>query len=264
MTKAIFKSEAELCRAFISQLPKGWTAYAESCNFDIVLAHADGTQIGIEAKLTLNAKVILQAVDRTTKYREKGPDFRAVLVPAGTAGHEMKAIAKLLGLTTIEMKSKELYLETKRKYMENDKFTPHLPLDPRTAWRANDYWIDCAPIDRLKLPEYVPDVTAGASAPSQLSEWKIKAIKICVLLEKIGYVTPMDFAEIGIDRGRFVTMGWIKMNPEKRGHYLPGFCALDLRRVHPRNYVEIEAHFEKWRPKKGIPQTVLTIEGDVV
>jgi hypothetical protein len=260
ISKAIFKSEAELCATFIKQVPKDWVAYPETCGFDIVLVRpSDGCQIGVEAKMTLNAKVLLQAVETTPRYRVHNPDFRAVLVPWGTAGSEMMAIARKLWITVIQMKSKELYLALRRSTYSRLKFEPELPDVLGREWYTDTYWRDCAPAERLQLPEYVPDVRAGASAPSTLSEWKIKAIKICVLLEKRGTITIDDFRQIGIDRRRFMEMGWIQQH-QARGQYVVGKYPLDLRRQHPRNYVEIEAHFDRWAP----PIAALQIEAVLV
>jgi len=257
ISKAVFKSEAELCATFIKQIPKEWIAYPESCGFDIVLVRAsDGCQIGIEAKMTLNAKVLLQVVESSRRHDARGPDFRAALVPWGTAGSEMKAIARKLWITVIEMKSKDLYLATKSRYLRTEKFQPELPGAIGREWYLGQFWRDCAPPERLKLPEYVPDVRAGASAPSTLSEWKIKAIKICILLEKNGYVTGYQFAHLEIDKKRFVEMGWIRQEGV-RGRYVLGSYPLDLRRQHPRNYVEIEAHFDKWAPPETPKQDAL-------
>jgi hypothetical protein len=105
--KAVFESEAALCAAFIARLPEGWTAYAETAGFDILLVRgADGAQIGVEAKMTLNAKVLMQAVEGLYSGRgseHAAPDFRAALVPDGSAGAEMKSLAGYLGITVIEM-----------------------------------------------------------------------------------------------------------------------------------------------------------------
>jgi len=60
-----FATEADLCAAFLACVPATWQAYPESCGFDIVLAHKEtGAQIGIEAKLTLNAKVLVRGLLR--------------------------------------------------------------------------------------------------------------------------------------------------------------------------------------------------------
>ena len=54
-----FAKESDLCAAFLASLPEGWTAYPETAGFDILLGReVDGFQIGIQAKLRLNAKVI--------------------------------------------------------------------------------------------------------------------------------------------------------------------------------------------------------------
>jgi hypothetical protein len=123
-------------------------------------------------------------------------------------------------------------------------FTPDLPVIGYD-WRKA--WADHCPAERCKVPAYVPDVVAGASGPSQLSEWKINAIKVCILLERRGVVTIADFKKIGIDRKRWLDMRWISHSQE-RGQYIAGRSALNLRVAHPVNYGQIEADFDKWKP----------------
>ena len=100
------------------------------------------------------------------------------------------------------------------------------------------------------LPEYVPDVSAGASAPVQLTDWKIRAIKIAVLLEKRGFVTRSDFKGIGIDHRRWLAPNdWLKI---ENGRYIAGRLP-DFKAQHPKNYAEIVADFDKWAPAAGVP-----------
>lgn len=254
--KAIFKSEADLCRAFMTQLPPEWTAYPETAGFDILLSrNADGVQVGIEAKLKLNAEVINQIAEgKLSRYgKEVGPDFRAVLIPWGcTSG--LMSVCKRIGVTVIQMRDRELYLESRNRYGFIDrsvkKFDPPLPSVTDTYWGDLGTWFDFAPANRETLPAYVPDVAAGRPSPVQLSEWKIKAIKICILLERRGYVTKSDFAHIDIDHRRWMPgqMGWLAQDPENKGRYVPGRFAMDLRKQHPTNYAQIDADFEKWKP----------------
>lgn len=262
MKKTVFESEAALCAAFISRLPEGWTAYPETAGYDILLVRAaDGAQIGVEAKMTLNAKVLLQAVEGVYTGRgseRAAPDFRAALVPAGAAGAEMKSVAAYLGVAVIEMTgeaereaeekafAEKFGLSYSRRHM-NDKpwFAPELPVLGGYVWR--EYFADHCPAERCKVPAYVPDVIAGASGPSQLSEWKIKAIKICIILERRGFVTIADFKKIGIDRKRWLDMWWITPSAE-RGQYIAGRTPLNLRVAHPVNFGQIEADFDKWKP----------------
>ncbi|RVH56246.1 hypothetical protein CN213_15985 [Sinorhizobium meliloti] len=268
ITKSVFENEAALCSTFIAALPEGWTAYPETAGFDILLVRADGAQIGVEAKMTLNAKVLLQAVEGIYGgggEHSTGPDFRAVLVPFGTAGVEMKCVARYVGATVIECRAadegdKEIerqvarYGEFYRRYATRDykPFTPELPkADDYFDWR--EAWIDFCPLQRCPVPDYVPDVAAGASGPSQLSAWKIKAIKICIILEKRGWVAVADFKHIGIDRKRWLDMWWLQPREGMRGHYVAGRSPLDLRRQHPVNYAQIEADFEKWKPADAEP-----------
>ncbi len=84
-----FKTEADLCDAFISwALKQGWTSYAETGGFDILLVK-DGTQVAVEAKLKFNTTVLGQILpSRYGHDLEHGPDFRAVLVPLAAAGGE--------------------------------------------------------------------------------------------------------------------------------------------------------------------------------
>jgi hypothetical protein len=265
MKKSVFANEAALCAAFISKLPDAWTAYPETAGFDILLVRkADGAQIGVEAKMSLNAKVILQAIGHDSDwYTGAGPDFRATLVPNGCAGAEMKQIAARFGVVTIEMMSDdhneyEATADHRRYGLKGRRkvpfFSPELPV-PKGVWR--DIWTDHCPIDRCAIPEYVPDVGAGNPAPVQLSEWKVKAIKICIILERRGWVSIADFKHLQIDRSRWLQMSWLKLS-ELRGRYERGSRHLDLRKQHPVNYEQIAADYDKWAPANApVPQGAL-------
>ena len=104
-----YASEAHLCAAFIEwvkavsgKVDHGhrtpvWTPYAETAGWDILLVADDGAQIGIEAKLNFNMKVLAQAMPENYEaWRETGPDFRAILVPNGDDSH--RRICAALGL----------------------------------------------------------------------------------------------------------------------------------------------------------------------
>lgn len=251
-----FRSEAELCRAFITQRPEGWTAYPETGGFDILMVRdADGAQIGIEAKLRLNSKVVEQiAVPNHWHYSTEDPDFRAVLVPWG-ASNGLAAVCRLIGVTVIEMRSKESYValvsEEASKWgryrSRFEKFRPDLPEIKDSDWyywRLD--WHDWCPPARVSLPEYVPDVGAGHSAPVQLSFWKIAAIKLCIVLERRGYVTAADFKHFKLSPSRW-TQHFLERGTTK-GQYVAGRYTPDYRPVHPVNFAQIEADFQKWAP----------------
>lgn len=239
-----FPTEAELCKAFLASIPSDkWTAYPETCGWDIVLVRkADGFQIGIEAKLRLNAKVITQALERwgSSCADHAGPDCRAVLVPEDAVG-EFSLIATYIGLTILKMRIPGRY-----RYYAGRDFDPGLPGGPHTG--AGD-WHRWMPTKRCELPEYVPDVPAGVASPRTLSAWKIKAIKLSVILEKRGHLVRSDFRILQVDHRRFLTsgLGWL-IPDEDKGGYVRSKAWPNMKTQHPRAYGEIANDYEKWAP----------------
>lgn len=231
--KASFATETELCSAFIAALPDGWVAYPETGGFDIVLLRSkDGFQIGVEAKLKLNAKVVCQAAESTSYWSvdSSGPDCRAVLVPDGVST-DFAGVCGLLGITVIRMR------DGSDRY--NKGFHPNLP---DRDWRSG--WYEQAPAKRIKLPDWVPDVSAGASSPIALTPWKVKAIKIAITMERRGYVTRGDFKFFQISMSRWTQGRWLAQ--DGKGGWIAGRHMPDFRAQHPVNYDQIAADFEKW------------------
>lgn len=227
-----FATEADLCAEFIKVLPEPWVAYPETGGWDIVLLQREtGVQIGVEAKLRLNADVITQALEEY-QHRTFGPDYRAVLVPYGSGS--WMTIAQHLGITVI-------HLSDLPQYQRRRHFYPALPTDD---WPTE--WHNELPTQRIKLPEYVPDVRAGVPAPSTLSHWKIQALKIAILLEERP-VHKSDFKHIGIDHRRWTTPGngWLVAT---RDGFVKGPFMPDFKGQHPRNFEEIKADRPNWDP----------------
>lgn len=245
----LFASESDLCAAFMAEIVRQqehprhrgnkWVAYAETAGWDILLVREDGFQIGIEAKLVLNAHVISQALPGSRWSSEGGPDVRAVLVPEGGGGH-FQTICDFIGISIIRI------YPVKGLRTGGYSFSPALPEIGRDFGEA--WWWDQCTLKRHDLPEYVPDVVAGASAPVQLTYWKIKAIKVSVLLEKQGYLTRQDFKHLQFDSRRWTVKGSEALIREGQ-RYVRGRFWPDFRLAHPKNYAEIEADFERWRPK---------------
>lgn len=236
-----FATEVELCAAFLDCVKRigGWTAYAETAGHDILLVRdSDGYQLGIQAKLRIGTDVINQASDKGYwDVARPGPNFRAVLVPEST--HGFGQICAHIGLTIIVMRGSVLG--------QRPQFSPRLPSLKTSSWESE--WHEWSPDKRHPLPEYVPDVAAGSSAPIQLTQWKIAAIKIMITLEKRGFVTRQDFKVHKIDHRRWLSAGsrWLVNHDGVfvAGPYSPG----DFRSQHPRVYAEIEADAEIWMPK---------------
>jgi hypothetical protein len=239
-----FASEVALCAHFLANIKDDWTAYAETAGWDILLVRkADGFQIGIQAKLKLNAHVISQALEDGYSYSAEmaGPDCRAVLVPNDEAG-AFDLIAAYIGFTIIRVHGPS----PTTSYYKPKVFHPELP--KITEWGSSGAWFENAPFKRHRLPEYVPDVPAGASAPIQLTNWKISAIKIAITLERRGFLTRADFKHHQIDYRRFIAReyGWLIATD---GRYLVGPKFPDFKAQHPTVYEKIAADYSKWETK---------------
>jgi hypothetical protein len=234
--KPKYEPEAALCADFIAwakaeagKFYRGvkvpvWTPYAETAGWDILLVAPDGTQIGVQAKLKFNMKVLAQSIpDGWRHWNDTGPDYRAVLVPENDSTHA--AICAALGLT--------MFHSTFR-----DGFAPGLDMIWGESWH---YW---SPRKRCELPEFVPDVVAGDSAPVQLTKWKIAALRIVATLECRGYVTRQDFRNYDLDSRRWTGPGgWLVPRSESMQHagqYVRG-PGLDFDQQHPVVYAQVFA-----------------------
>lgn len=273
MAEKPFKTEADLCRAFIDwataplkdgrRLPDShWIAYPETAGFDILMHRpCDGAQIGIEAKLRLNPDVIAQVINRS-EPGGPGPDYRAVLIPAMGNNDHWQTILRHVGVTPIVARSQDYRaLEgVEREWC----FRPDLPklfrpgalphnedghyFDARERfehWPGVVDWPNWWPSQRAKLPDYVPDVIAGSPAPVTLTPWKVKAIKMAVFLEKRGVVQRSHFKSLDLSMSMWTQSGWI-VPGARRGEWVKGQCMRDFRNQHPTNFDQIEADFENW------------------
>lgn len=240
-------TEAELCADLIAEATKRekWKAYPETAGFDILLVRViDGLQIGVEAKLQLNAKVITQALPHISRWytAEEGPEHRAVLVPFKKVQAGFSEICDHLGLTVIQMFDRERFVSS-----YSDRFSPSLP---------NDYgsgnWHHWCPSRRCKLPDFVPDVQAGVPSPMKLSEWKIKAIRLAVILETRP-VTRTDFKKIGLSPSIWTDRynGWLEATPSG---YVPRSHMPDFRKQHPENFEQIKAAAPVWMKAMGLSE----------
>lgn len=230
-----YKTETELCADFAGWAVKaGWTPYPETAEWDLLLVHADGTQIGVQAKLTFNMKLLLQAVP-STWASDEGPDFRAVLIPAEDGAANILCGALGLGVFA------------PNRHSHNASFSPDVlgNFNPH-HWQGWHFW---NPLKRCRLPEYVPDVAAGASGPVQLTRWKVAALRIAAVLELDGAVTRADFKRYGIDHRRWTDPGgWLTAAGEpgkwKWKDDKPAFGP-DHPVVYPQVLAELRAEREK-------------------
>lgn len=253
MTDPRFTSEAELVQEFLRRLErdggKRWTVYPETADWDLLLVHETGMQLGIEAKLSFNAKVIDQALDgaHAAWSRFDGPDFRAVLVPSEGRQLHLGNICRAIGIGVIALRPEE----PGRGY--------HGLMLP--AEYDHGSWVCWHPSVRCPVPDYVPDVAAGVAAPVKLTQWKIKAIKLLIILDRRGFVTRADMKALQISPTRW-TDAYCGYLTRGDGGYVRCSATPDLRAQHPTNYAEIEADAAAWGTcldpfKKSCPDWLL-------
>lgn len=243
MKTPAFESESDLCARFIAAIDaEDWTAYAETGGWDILLVRkADGFQIGIEAKLKFTPEVISQCLEEFGGWNadRPGPDCRAVLVPSKGVQHHLHRICMYIGITVIQVESPH----ADANYIKwNGAFRPKLP---KFRNDHGDDWPEHAPAKRIKLPDYVPDVAAGAKSPLQLTSWKIKAIKVAITLEKRGHLTRKDFAHLHIDHRLWIApeKSWLVVSD---GVFMAGTKMPKFKKQHPKVYAEIAKDFDRW------------------
>lgn len=268
-----FESEAALVAAYCTyvdrinyayrHLPEShmrWTVYAETAGFDLLLVQdVTGVQVGIEAKLTLNLKVLEQALpSRYDGFHRPsvGPDYRAVLVPSGGTQNNLPRIAELLGLTVLHLYNSrhdpadddgfvpwDGYVQPPKEWMT----TPGLPDETyQGSGLHGDHWMPWLPEERCELPAYIPDVPGGVASPVKLSLWKVKAIRLMVVLDLRGYVTRSDMRALDISPTRWCGYdGFLKPNPTGLG-WVRCDRTPDFRAQHERVYAEVEADFKNW------------------
>ena len=210
--------ESELCEAFMKLARAGgWTPYPECAEWDVLLVGADGTQIGVEAKLRCNVTVLAQICNRL-RYGTRGPDYVAALVPSTST--DFRTVAHELRVGVFSLDSRENLVAGIRR---------------SRAWsRSGDALLDelhdfkRAFKEREKLPPIVVDRPAGMPSPSPLTDWRVRALKLCALLRSRGHVTRADFKALGIDPKRWIDRGrWLEAGAE-RGQYVGNFDAPDF------------------------------------
>ncbi len=235
--KALFPTEASLCEQFAGDMRQmgGWTIYPETAGFDLLLVRdATGHQLGVEAKLALNAKVADQILPGDWSGHWEGPDFRAVLVPhISDSSAGIARMLRMLGVSVLAPDNwrHSFQLSTYRE----DARVVDASVGGLHEWDLA--WHDWNPARRCPLPEIVPDVRAGVPAPTQLTPWKIGALRVMADLELDGFVTAKSVRAHSVDPRRFCASdGWL--TPIGDGRWTRGnLPAFDKQ--HPEAYIQI-------------------------
>lgn len=216
-------NESELCTAFIEQLNAvpGWVCYPESAGFDILAVHESGRQIGVEAKLRLNAKVAEQILPHETdfQYEVPGPDHRIVIVGAVTEAS--KGIRRLLEMAGISVLVPWVRggFSSKEPAQVIDFQLAHYFRSQGTPWTPHLF--DWNPPTRCQVPVVVPNLPAGVPAPIRLTPWKEAALRLIIKMRQQGFITLKQFKDFGISPTRW-TQGerpWLRKG-EAQGQWV--------------------------------------------
>ncbi|HEY1033956.1 MAG TPA: hypothetical protein VGE09_03130 [Pseudoxanthomonas sp.] len=248
--KALIPSEAELCSIFMHEFSAepGWTCYPETAGFDIVVAHEDGRQIGVEAKLQLNAKVADQILpaDSWYRYGAEGPDHRLVIVRGITEANAgiarmLKQMGVMVWAPGLNHRAKP---ETQFEYEEYAYFNVHQKLwtaaeaadPPRHEEHGHHWlaWFDWNPARRLALPHLPPSLPAGVPAPVRLTPWKQAALRVLARLRVQGHITAKEIVAEGCSPSMW-TQRWLKSGPI-RGQWLETELLPAFDKQHPDIY----------------------------
>lgn len=192
---------------------QGWRVFPETAGFDVLLVATDqvtaagikpGDQLGVEGKKAGNLKLLTQV--RPQRNALKGPHFHVAVVPRAT--EEFREIAMALNVMVVEACTRGW--RNGVRVWERSEFKYDLRFFP--------------PLFRqyYEEPCWHPDVEVwvppGVNSPKRMSPWKIKAVKLCVLGKRKGFLTSADFRAAGVSmsvwRGR-----WLKESDTRRGRH---------------------------------------------
>jgi hypothetical protein len=163
--------------------------------------------------------------------------------------HHLTRIAFHLGITIIRCSPEEVIEGSKQS-------ARHWPMLPNFECWDDDNWPHWCPAAQLRLPDYVPDVVGGHSAPVKLTPWKVKAIHLLILLERNGAVSRRDMKGLGISPTRWTDHFQGFLRPGPNGGYVACGRTPDLKAQHPTNWAEIEADFDTWIKDVGVQATL--------
>lgn len=236
MARVVFASEAALCEAFVQwAIPQGWRVYPETAGWDLLLVGPEGHQLGVQAKLRLNAKALAQATPSRPSFstwgRDRGPDFRAILVPEIS---DLSEIATMIGIAVITP------VADSRGVLTGFDYTTGVYDDLLKPARGLAEWVltDWNPAEREVLPDYIPDVAAGVSSPRTLSPWKVAALRVLAHLEVRGEISRKEIEAFGINSRRWCASdAWLSPG-SARGRWKRGSCP-DFDAQHPTVYSQV-------------------------
>lgn len=214
--------EQALCYDFIDEaLIHGWKVLPEypDSTFDMLLVAEEGctttgvepgTQVGVQAKMSLNHGLMSQLTRSTRFLNWAGPDYVVGLIPGPPRTKMEKGMEEIMHTTGHGLFYVYSYFESH----EPGGYLRRSNLECLTHFGVKRKFIK-----RLKLPNINFWCEPGVRSPSPVTEWKIKAVTFCMELEKAGGMTRKQIQEYRpkINTQTWVKEGWIIPSGEKVG-----------------------------------------------
>jgi hypothetical protein len=204
-----YTKESDLCELLTAEArSEGWKVFPET-DFDLLLVASHdvrtrgaspGDQIGVEAKLAANVDVLGQAMP--AKWGSKGPNFHAVLVPLPDP--VFIEIARRLGIMVVTASAHvwKWDPESKRTVERWERVIRGFRELPATLRHYYD--------EPIWYPDIEIDTPAGVKSPKKITEWKVKAVRLCMQGLERGYLLTHDFHVAGISMTVWNREGWIE------------------------------------------------------
>jgi len=261
LARAALPSEEALCSAFIQKVNTfaGWTCHPETGGFDVLVVHDDGRQIGVEAKLQLNAKVIDQVLPSPTdsRFAKVGPDHRMVIVRTLTeASNGLAKMLDYLGVTVVApwigyRQSRDRRLELTADFNDLDYLFSKEKLTPPRSYGYESLRLhDWNPESRLPVSSVAPDLPAGVKSPVRMTAWKLCALHVLARLELQGRISAKQIQKTGCNPTIW-TRQWLTRS-EDQGFWVAGENMPDLPRQFPEQYaIAIDAMRETLTKENG-------------
>lgn len=178
-----FRFEHELVTHFRLNVNSEWAFYPENQSWDFLLMHREThVQVGVQAKLNLNDKVIWQCVELLSVQRT-GPNFAAILVPESE-------LSKRTARKLLQSCAEEKLLV----FTEKTIFQTILP-----EWEP----LRCIFEGPVWTPPYEPDMLAGVKSPKPITPFKVAAVRLCAALRAGFEPTDREIKEMGAGSVRY-------------------------------------------------------------
>jgi hypothetical protein len=207
-----YKDENEMMEAFGAHArAEGWLVFPETSGFDMLLVATDrvhalgvqpGDQVGVEGKRACNMRVLVQAMPKNTGA---GPHYHLVVVPR--LDPDFAELARTVGIMAVAAANRD-WGRSRGLWVKSD-FRFDLKIFP-TFYRQ--YYEE--PCWHPEVEIWVP---SGVASPKTISPWKVKAVRLCMVARRQGFLTSDDFRQHSISMGVWRTRRWLIPTGEKKG-----------------------------------------------